>query len=151
MACTYDAEEWGGGDYNLTVIIQSKQWIYNIYNLFIIYNHFIYNWYHFIIDGYNYLYIYFNYIYKHIHSNQVIIAITVYEKGKRRMPQESKSLKTLSALTGMSWCMFIRARLLNRVSFVVLRRFVFNPRKQLEDLSAVAVETGIVRSTEKIV
>ena len=35
---TYNAEEWGGGgDYNLTVIIQSKQWIYNIYNLFIIY------------------------------------------------------------------------------------------------------------------
>ena len=37
---TYDAEGWGGGgeeDYNLTVIIQSKQWIYNIYNLFIIY------------------------------------------------------------------------------------------------------------------
>ena len=27
----------GGGDYNLTVIIESKQWIYNIYNLFIIY------------------------------------------------------------------------------------------------------------------
>ena len=26
-----------GGDYNLTVIIESKQWIYNIYNLFIIY------------------------------------------------------------------------------------------------------------------
>ena len=34
---TYDAEEGGGGDYNLTVIIQSKQWIYNTYNLFIIY------------------------------------------------------------------------------------------------------------------
>ena len=37
---TYDDEEWGvggGGDYNLTVIIQSKRWIYNIYNLFIIY------------------------------------------------------------------------------------------------------------------
>ena len=46
--------------------------------------------------------------------------------------------------------MFIRARLLNRVSFVVLRRKVFNLRKQLKDLSAVAVETGIVRSTEKI-
>ena len=26
-----------GGDYNLTVISQSKQWIYNIHNLFIIY------------------------------------------------------------------------------------------------------------------
>ena len=31
---TYDAEESGGGGYNLTVIIQSKQ---RIYNLFIIY------------------------------------------------------------------------------------------------------------------
>ena len=37
MVRTYDAEKWGGGYYNLTVIIQSKQWIYNIYNLFIIY------------------------------------------------------------------------------------------------------------------
>ena len=27
----------GGADYNLTVIIQSTQWIYNIYILFIIY------------------------------------------------------------------------------------------------------------------
>ena len=52
---------------------------------------------------------------------------------------------------GMSWCMFIRARLLNRVAFVVLRRYVFNLRKQLKDLSAVSVETGIVRSTEKMV
>ena len=35
---TYDAEEWGAGrDYNLTAIIQSKQWIYILYNLFIIY------------------------------------------------------------------------------------------------------------------
>ena len=42
---TYDAGEWGGGViewggggvYNFTVIIQSKQWIYIIYNLFIIY------------------------------------------------------------------------------------------------------------------
>ena len=80
----------GGGDYNLTVIMQSKQWIYNIYNLFIIYNHFIYNWYNFINDWYTYLYIYLNYIYRHIHSNRVIIAIIVYEKGKRRIPQESK-------------------------------------------------------------
>ena len=67
------------------------------------------------------------------------------------MPQESKSPKTLSELMGMSWCMFIKARLLNRVAFVVLRRYVFNLRKQLKDLSAVAVETGIVRSTEKMV
>ena len=67
------------------------------------------------------------------------------------MPQESMSLKTLAELMGMSWCMFIRARLLNRVSFVVLRRYVFNLRKQLKDLSAVAVKTGIVRSTEKMV
>ena len=38
MVRTYDAEKWGGGgDYNLTVIIQSKQCISNIYNLFIIY------------------------------------------------------------------------------------------------------------------
>ena len=51
------------------------------------------------------------------------------KKGKRRMPQESKSLKTLSELTGMSWCMFFRARLLNRVSFMVLRGYVFNLRK----------------------
>ena len=76
-------------------------------------------------------------IYRHINSNQVIIAIIVYEKGKRRMQQESKSLKTLSELMGMSWCMFIRARLLNRVSFVVLRRYVFILRKQLKYLSAV--------------
>ena len=88
--------------------------------------------------------------YRHIHSNQVIIAIIVYEKGKRRMPQESKSFKTLSELLGMTWCMFIRARLLNCVSFLVLRRYVFNLRKQLKDLSAVAVETGIVRSTEEM-
>ena len=102
-------------------------------------------------DLYTYLYIYFNYIYRHIHSNQAIIAIIVHEKGKRRMSQESKSLKTLSELMGMSWYVFIRARLLNRVSFVVLRRYVFNLRKQLKDLSAVVVETGIVRSTEKMV
>ena len=51
------------------------------------------------------------------------------KKGKRRMPQESKSLKTLSELTGMSWCMFLRARLLNRVFFMVLRGYVFNLRK----------------------
>ena len=76
-------------------------------------------------------------IYRHINSNQVIIAIIVYEKGKRRMQQESKSLKTLSELMGMSWCMFIRARLLNRVSFVVLRRYVFILRKQLKYLTAV--------------
>ena len=59
------------------------------------------------------------------------------------MPQESKSLKTLSELMGV--------RLLDRVSFVVLRRYVFILRKQLKNLSAVAVETGIVRSTEKMV
>ena len=38
MVRTYDAEMWEEvGDYNLTVIIRSKQWIYNIYNLLIIY------------------------------------------------------------------------------------------------------------------
>ena len=42
-------------------------------------------------------------------------------------------------------CMFIRARLHNRVSFVVLHGYIFNLRKQLKDFSAVAVETGIVR------
>ena len=67
------------------------------------------------------------------------------------MPQESKSLRTLCELMGMAWCMFISARLLNRVSFVVLRGYVFNLRKQLKDFSAVAEETGIVRSTEKMV
>ena len=50
----------------------------------------------------NYLYIYFINIYTHIHSNQVIIAIIVYEKGKRRMRQESKSLNTLSEIMGMA-------------------------------------------------
>ena len=45
---------------------------------------------------YTYISIIYIYIYRYIHSNQVIIAIIVYEKGKRRMPQESKSLKTLS-------------------------------------------------------
>ena len=52
------------------------------------------------------------------------------------MPQESKSLKTLSESMAMSWCMFIRARLLNFVSFLVLRRYVFNLRKQLRQASS---------------
>ena len=98
-----------------------------------------------IVIIYKYLYIYFNYIYRHIDSNQVITANIVYEIGKRRMPQESKLLKTLSELMGVSWCMFIWARLLNRVSFVVLRRYVFNLRKQLKELSAVAVESSEVQ------
>ena len=34
---------------------------------------------------------------------------------------------------------------------MVLRRYVFDLRKQLKDLSSVAIETGIVRSTEKMV
>ena len=44
--------------------------------------------------------------------------------------------------------MFIRARLLNRVSFAVLRRYVFNLRKQLKDLSAVAVTVTVTDSDD---
>ena len=75
----------GGGDYNWTVIIQSRQWIYNIYNyLFIIYITLI-GITLLMIGIIIYTDIYFNYIYiyRHIHSVQVIIAIIVYEKGKR--------------------------------------------------------------------
>ena len=70
----------GGSDYNSTVIIQSKQWILKIYNLFIIYITL------FIIDITLLLIGIIIYAYisnRHIHSNQVIIEITGYEKGKR--------------------------------------------------------------------
>ena len=74
-----------GGDYNLTVIIQSKQWIYIIYNLFIIYiTLFIFGITLLMIGIIIYTYI----------AIIVYFAIIVYGKGniKRRMPHESKSL-----------------------------------------------------------
>ena len=76
----YDAEEWGRGDYNLTVITHTN----NGYIIYTIYLSFISLYLKFVSlndDWYNYLYIYFIHIYTHIHSDQVIIAIIVHEKG----------------------------------------------------------------------
>ena len=44
-----------------------------------------------------YTYISIIYNYRLIHSNQVIIAIIVYEKSERRMPQESESRDSFEA------------------------------------------------------